>query len=62
MIRRILGIALVAAALAAAAYVAATPADSSASATHTATQPAGTQADQADKNWIARKVIDLTQS
>jgi ABC-type glycerol-3-phosphate transport system substrate-binding protein len=54
VIRRILGIALVAAVLAAAAYLAATPGEASASATHTAMQPAGAQAGQADKNWIAR--------
>ena len=54
MIRRILGIALVAAVLAAAAYLAATPGEASASATHTAMQPAGAQPGQADKSWIAR--------
>jgi len=54
VIRRILGIALVAAVLVAAIYVAATPGDASASATHTAAQSAGVQAGQADKNWIAR--------
>jgi hypothetical protein len=54
VIRRILGIALVAAVLAAAAYLAATPGEASASATHTAMQPAGAQPGQADKSWIAR--------
>lgn len=54
MIRRILGIALVAAAFAAAAYVVATPGSASAWATDTATQSAGAQAGQADNNWIAR--------
>jgi hypothetical protein len=54
VIRRILGIALVAAVLVAAIYVAATPGDASVSATHTAAQSAGVQAGQADKNWIAR--------
>jgi hypothetical protein len=52
VIRRILGIALVAAVLVAAIYVAATPGDASAS--DTAAQSAGVQAGQADKNWIAR--------
>jgi Bacterial protein of unknown function (DUF885) len=54
VIRRILGFALVAAALATAAYVVTTLGDASASATHTATPPMGVQAGQADKNWIAR--------
>ena len=54
MIRRILGIAVVAAVFAAAAYLAATPGDASASATRIAAQPAGAQAGQADKSWIAR--------
>jgi hypothetical protein len=54
VIKRILGVALVAVALAIAAYAVAVPFDLSGSATHSAAQTANAAANQADKGWIAR--------
>ena len=54
MIKRFLGVALVAAASATAAYVVAVPLDLSGSTTHSVAQTASAAANQADKGWIAR--------
>jgi Bacterial protein of unknown function (DUF885) len=54
VIKRFLGVALVAAASATAAYVVAVPLDLSGSTTHSVAQTASAAANQADKGWIAR--------